>query len=225
MTQSTCPHCYIFLKDFIESGIHPKLSLAKDFRPHVLRRITPEFVPWCVRFIERLSFFDVNFAKTAAHRIAQRERSSLEYDFLIQNAIYNCLRANIPWIQKEVKYIIPFLLEAGLFKSRRYITAKHIAECYIGYIVPKIIDYLPSLHKDHVIPQGLCTNLSQLPTYSIQKSSNNIVIYGENHVIQDKDDYMSEILNDGEDLTFSENSPPNPTILDDKDTELADLYR
>lgn len=159
------------------------------------------------------------------NRIAQRERSFLEYDFLIQNAIYNCLRANIPWIQNEVKYIIPFLLEAGLFKSRRFITAKHLAECYIGFILPKMIEILPSLHKDHVQPQGLNTNLSHLPTYSIHTSNNNIVIYGENHVIQDKDDYMSEILNNNEDLTFPENSPPNPTVLDDKDAELADLYR
>ena len=224
MTQSTCPHCYIFLKDFIESGIHPQLSLAKDFRPHVLCRITPEFVPWCTRFIERLSFFDVNFAKTAAHRIAQRERSSLEYDFLIQNAIYNCLRANIPWIQNEVKYIIPLLIEAGLFKSKKYVTAKHLVECYIGFVLPKMIDFISELHTDHAKPKGLLTNLTQLPTYSIH-TPNNIVIYGENHVIHDKDDYMSEILNDDNDLTFPENSPPNSTVLDEKDADLADLYR
>jgi hypothetical protein len=225
MIQANCPSCRHFLTDYITSGIHPNLAIAKELRPHVFRRVSPEFSAWCIRFMERLSYFDYNLAKTSAHRIARRERNALEYDFLIQNAIYNGLRANLCWIDKEAKYIIPILLEAGLFKSRRYITAKHIAECYIGYIVPKLIEYLPSLHTDHVFPQGLSTNLSNLPTYSTQPYTNGYTVYEESKTLRDKDNYMSEILEDGEIPTFAENSPPDPTILDEKDAELSDLYR
>ena len=218
MAQTICPRCYQFLSDYVESGLNPNLAIAKEIRPHVLRRITPEFGPWCVRFLERLSYYDVEFAKSSAFRISQRGRTNLEYDFLVQNAIYNYLRANIHWIQKEVKYILAIFLEAGLIKNKRYGTAKHLAESYIGFILPKIIDYLPSLHDDLVRPKGLYTNLTLLPTYSIPTT----VIYSENITLHDRDDYMSDILNDGEVPTFTDNSPPEQAVFLDVDT--SDLY-
>ena len=224
MIDANCPHCRYFLSDYIESGIHPTLPVYKELRPQIIRRVLPEFVNWAFRFLERISYFELNCARNSALCISQRGRSNLDYDFLIQNAMYNNLSLNIPWIKKEFNYILPILLEAGLLKSKKYGPAKRSAESYVAFVIFKLTEILPEVHADHVSPKGLYTNLSHLSSYSPQPILNSANLSNERITLRNKDDYMSEILEDGEIPTFPENSPPNPTILDEKDVECSILF-
>lgn len=192
MQQTMCNLCKQFLSDFLETGVHKDLPLANHVKIQRLRSVLQDLVDWMYRFYQKLPKEEFDKALITSARIARRDRKLLEYEYLIQTATFNFLKHDVSWVSREVNYIQPLLLESGFIKSYKKQGSLSKAYDYVSYITPRVILVLQDLHDDHRNPKGLYTDLSKLYRKPIHHDTD--------ETCADQDDYMSEILNEEDDL-------------------------
>jgi hypothetical protein len=82
------------------------------------------------------------------------------------------------------------LLESGFVKSRQKQGDTNTAYNYISFMTPRVILILNDLHKDHMNPKGLMTDIPKLFQLSTIKQDDEDTLY-------DRDDnYQKEILDE-----------------------------
>ncbi len=87
------------------------------------------------------------------------------------------------------------LMEAGVIrpKDRKTLT-KHTWD-YLNYLIPAVLRCLYEIHEDHAHPKGLMTPAT---TFLMPKAKEE----AKSETLADKEDYMSEILAEDDDLYF-----------------------
>jgi hypothetical protein len=185
-----CQKCRIFLHDFLGTGINQTLELAKYTRVKSLRLVLPELVDWIYRVYLRLSKETFQKSRQTASRIAKRNRSPLEYEYVLFTATFNMMRFEVPWLREEILYLEYFLYESGFiqYKKRCF---ENQAQNYIAYVTTRALIYLYEIHDDHVNPKGIQTPLNT-PIILVPDNDQNTLV--------DKDDYQSAVLEEDDDL-------------------------
>ncbi len=160
MYQQMCIQCKQFLADFLEQGISKQLALSKELNMKALRRLLPELTDWMYRFYLRLPSEELDKAMLISARIARRERSLLDYEYLIHTATFNLLKYEVKWIKSEISYMETLLLEGGFVRPNPF---GHLTKAYdyLSYTVPRVILVLQDLHEDHTNPKGLFTDTNK----------------------------------------------------------------
>lgn len=189
-----CHKCQSFLYDFLQTDLSKDHKLTHQIRVKSLQKTLPEFVDWCSRMKNRIELAKFKEAVETAHRIARRGRSDIEYEFLIQTAIFNFLKFSLPWITDEVNYMKLLLVEAGCIRGKKYQQVLLTAQEYISYMLPRVILCLMTLHDDHMNPKGLMTDVTTPAKFKPRQQDDEDTLYDKN------DDYQKAILEEDDDL-------------------------
>lgn len=190
-----CNKCQSYLYDYLPNSLEKELDLAKHIRMQAIYTILPEFVSWILKLHQTLHEAKVKDAHRTALQIARRGRKLHDYEFLIHTATFNFLKFAQPWILNEVDYMKTLVIEGGVVKGKDYTKVCSLAYDYLSCMLPRALLCLYDLHDDHVNPKGLNTDLGKLFKPK-EKISDTDTCYDKD------DDYMKEILEDGEDLYF-----------------------
>lgn len=195
MSTTMCNKCQSYLYDYLPNSLEKELDLAKQIRMQAIQLILPEFVNWILRLNTKLQESKVKDAHRTALQIARRGRKLHDYEFLIHTATFNFLKFAQPWILDEVNYMKMVVIEGGVVKGKDYKKVCTVAQDYLSCMIPRALLCLYDLHEDHVNPKGLYTDLGKLFKPKEKHSDTDTCI-------DKNDDYMKEILEDGEDLYF-----------------------
>lgn len=185
-----CQHCRIFLQDFLETGISKKIALANSTRQKSLPTILPELLDWMYRIYLRIPKNEFEKAHTNALRIARRNRSLHEYEYVLFTATFNMLRFCVPWLREEILYLEPLLYESGFIKYKKR-CFENDAQNYIAYTATRALLCLYEIHEQHVNPKGIFTPIAN----PIQLEDKD-----DMESCADKDDYQSAVLAEDDDL-------------------------
>lgn len=190
-----CNKCQSYLYDYLPNSLEKELDLAKQIRLEALFKILPDFVAWIVYVDKRLQKKTLEEAHRTALQIARRGRKLYDYEFLIHTATFNFLKFAHPWILDEVEYMKLLIVESGFVRGKDYKRVSQLAHEYLSCILPRALLCLHDLHDDHVNPKGLNTDIAKIfrPKEKISDMDT---------CIDKDDDYMREILDDGEVLYF-----------------------
>jgi hypothetical protein len=184
-----CQLCKGFLRDFLEIHLPQDLPLSKQIRMKSLPHVHSELVDWMFHVYTRLPKQEFEKAVETASRIARRGRPLLDYEYLIQTATFNFLKVSVGWINQEMNYIQPLLVECGFVKSKQKQGDMNTATNYLSYMTPRVIHLLNDLHNDHQYPKGLNTNLTHLNLRPPLQED-------EQTCYDRDDDYQKEILDE-----------------------------
>ena len=153
-----CKPCQHFLYDFLQVGLHTELPLTKKIRIESLQKILPEFTDWMHSICKRITPEDYTKATTISSKIARRDRSLHEYEYIQHTATYNFLKYQIEWLCSEVDYMKLLLVDSGVIRGKEpHSTLKH-AQDYISYMLPRSIACIHKIHDSHLHPKGIYTD-------------------------------------------------------------------
>ena len=116
----------------------------------------------------------------------------VEYQAVLNSSTLNLLKFSHPWTSAELSSLPYLLMEAGVVKSKDRKGVHTETWDYLNYLVPTVLRCIYEIHEDHVNPKGLMTKVGSLIESKEDES--------DNHTLCDKDNYMSEILNEEDDL-------------------------
>lgn len=156
----TCSYCSQFLMDFLPMAIHQNLDLYQKIKHQHMKKIGSLLVPWIFHLQKKIQPNDFQNAFENASKIARRDRKLWDYDLLIHTAVFNFMKFRLDWLTDEMEYMKIILVESSFIKSSSSFYAMKYAQEYIAYIVGKSLMQLRLLHKDHLQPKGVDTNIS-----------------------------------------------------------------
>ena len=181
-----CNACQIFVFDHLTLNLHKDLPLTKQISMKSLQHIQFELADWIYRFFKRIPKEEFKKALKTASNIARRGRPLHEYEYLLHTATFNFLKFSNDWISQEIQYIQPLLLESGFIRSKQKNGDLNATYNYISYIIPRIYLCIEDIHKDHLEPKGIHTDLTKMLSRQDDKDT-----------CYDRDlEYQTEILNE-----------------------------
>jgi hypothetical protein len=195
MATTMCKSCKLFLEDFLPFAIPKESPLTPMIRQTSLKRITPELSTILLRISHRLPKKDYDEAVKTSNRIARRERPLYEYQALLLSATLNFLKFSHPWISSELSMLPCLLMEAGVLRPKDRKSLQKYVWDYLNYLVPVMLQCVYEIHDDHIHPKGLMT---QANTFLMPKGKEET----KSETLADKEDYMSEVLAEDDDLYF-----------------------
>ena len=148
----SCIYCKKFLSDFLETGIHRDLLLAKRIRHTSITKVLPELTDWMYRIYMMIPTHEFEKAIMTSSKIARRDRTQFEYEYVLHTATFNFLKLRLPYLSSEVDYITTVLLENRFLHSSRSSGSILYIYDYISYTMPRVILQLNGLHVDHEVP-------------------------------------------------------------------------
>lgn len=154
----TCKPCQQFLYDFLQVGLHKELALTQKIRIESLQKILPEFTEWMHSICRRITPEDYVKATVISSRIARRNRSIHEYEYIRHTATYNFLKYQIEWLNPEADYMKLLLIDSGVIRGKECCAVLRNAQDYISYIVARSIHCIHTIHDSHLHPKGLYTD-------------------------------------------------------------------
>lgn len=166
-----CQKCYGYIQDYIHLGVPHTLTFRQYLNLKHSQKVFDFLAKSCLEIKNRLTVEEYNKAVLTASRIARRGRNLLDYSFLIQTAILNFLRFEIPWFRKEIDVIKCYLIEEGFIRHKVSYYALKAADEYLCFMFPQLLGIIFIIHNDHMNPKGLHTDVhnSILSSYSIPK--------------------------------------------------------
>ncbi len=155
-----CQKCYGYINDYLYLGIPPDLAFREYVHLKHLRKVIPILAKGCLQITKRLSPVQYNKAILTANNIARRGRGYTEYFHLIQTAALNFLRIEHDWLKKEIEDLKCYLIEESFIRHKKSYYAMKAADEYICYMLPRLIGLVYTIHRDHITPKGLETDVS-----------------------------------------------------------------
>ena len=119
----SCLYCKKFLSDFLETGIHRDLLLAKRIRHTSIPRVLHELTDWMYRIYMMIPTDEFEKAIMTSSKIARRDRTQFEYEYVLHTATFNFLKLRLPYLSSEIDYITTVLLENRFLKKGKYLTS------------------------------------------------------------------------------------------------------
>jgi hypothetical protein len=174
-----CQKCYGYVHDYLYLGVPNEVAFRKYIQDKHLRRVLPTLTDSCLRIVKQLSASQYNQAVSKANNIARRGRSSLDYYCLLQMAALNFLRIEHDWFRKEIDSLKCFLVEQSFIRQKNSFYALKHADEYLCYMFPRLIGLVYTIHRDHVDPKGLGTEVQDtiLSPNILPRPSKSMVIY------------------------------------------------
>lgn len=157
----SCSYCSQYLMDYLPMAIHQNLDLHGKLKHKHSKKIVPSLVSWIFHIQKKLLSDHFHQAYANASKIARRDRSQWDYDLLIHTAVTNFMKLRLDWLTDEMDYMKIILVENSFIQSSSSFYAMKYAQDYIAYILPKSLLLLKDLHKDHIHPKGIDTNISK----------------------------------------------------------------
>jgi hypothetical protein len=189
-----CRSCKIFLHDFLPFALPNDCPFLHTIHKKSFERISSELSDIFVRLSQKLFKKDFEKAWEISNRIARRGRPAQEYQALLMSSTLNLLRISNPWLSSELSHIPCLLMEAGVVRCKDRKQFNQAIWDFINYLIPLVLRCVYEVHDDHVNPKGIYTQVGSIRQYvSKEDERDKVTLY-------DKDDYMSEILNEADDL-------------------------
>lgn len=190
----TCKSCRLFVQDFLPFALSRDHPLYPKIRRKNLEKVAPELSEILIHISHKLSKKEYEKAWQTSSRIARRGRPLFEYEAVLNSSTLNLLKFSHPWISTELSTVPYLLMEMAVVKSRDRRGSQPETWDYLNNLVPIVLRCIYEIHDDHVNPKGIYTKVgSMVQVVNAAKNDDEITLY-------DRDDYMSEILNEADDL-------------------------
>ena len=192
-----CKSCRLFVQDFLPFALSRDHPLYPKIRSKNLEKIASELSEILSHISHKLPKKDYEKAWETSNRIARRGRPLFEYEAVLNLSTLNLLKFSHPWMSAELSSVPYLLMEMAVVKSRDRKGVQRETWDYLNYLIPVVLRCIYEIHDDHLHPKGIYTNVgSMIQARRYTNEDDRTTLY-------DRDDYMSEILNEPDDDLYT----------------------